>query len=626
MMAGGFIFILIAVLATSWSEALSLRDILSQQQYSFPKGVTLKDGQTFDYIVVGAGAAGATVAARLALAGRDVLLIEAGGDPDLLTKIPGASMALMGSPMDWQYKTRSNNASCLASVGRQCRFSRGKCLGGSTSINHMLYTRGNRRADFEGIPFPGWSFNDLMPYFLRYEGLQDLFQLPSSSKPYHNTTGTMRTGFFDDPQIVWHSRLIKIFRSIGFPLNYDINSKSQIGVSKMVGYVYRGQRMSTARGFLAREDVKSVLKVAKNTMCTGVIINKKRVARGVTAIQNHISLKLYARKEVILSAGTIGTPQILMLSGVGPSDHLKSTGIPVKVDLPVGKGMTDHVLPVLVLQVDKSDSFLQFAFDRLQFLVTTATQLIDLLVNSRGALTSNGLTDINIFANTYCYDFGQKRLTNESSNGSDCEVPNLQIINAYIEKYLVPLVKPIFKQTTNFNDNVIEQISEANRQYAFIVISPILLEPRSVGTVQLASRDPLVPPDIYPNYLGDVRDVENIMRSIRIVEDIVGRHTFKRHNASLLHLVLPGCPPYEVDDEEYWRCYIRHMTFAVYHAAGTAPLGTVLDERLRVHGVERLRVADLSALPRVPRTNTAAVTIAIGERIADFLLEDDLKY
>ncbi|CAB3227383.1 unnamed protein product [Arctia plantaginis] len=595
--------------------------ILDNNSYRFPKSVKLKDGETFDYIVVGSGAGGAAAAARLALAGEDVLLIEAGDDPNQLSRVPAATMFLMGSDLDWKYETISNNVSCLSSIGKQCRFSRGKCLGGSTSINYMLYTRGNRKKDFNNITTPGWTFKDLMPYFLRYEGLQDLNQLPPSSRFYHNRTGLLRMEFFSDPLNPFHFKLVESFRSLNFPYNPDVNAQSQIGITKVVGYVYQGERMSTARAYLAREDVKEKLKVAKHTMCTGVIIDKNNIAHGVTVIQGARSLKLYSKKEVVLSAGAVATPQILMLSGVGHADHLKSMGISVKADLPVGDVMTDHVLPLLLLKVNRGKD--KGISDKLMLLASNLEQLPELLVANQGALSSNGLTDINIFANTYCYDFEDRKLLKVSSDGSDCTVPNLQIINSFIERNLLPLVKPLFQQTTGFNDNVIEQLSEANKNSAFIVMSPVLLNPRSSGTVRLSNKNPLAPPAIYPNYLANERDVDDMVRSIRIVEQVAETHIFRWYNASLLQLVLPGCPSYEVNRNKYWRCYVRHMTYAVFHSAGTAPLGTVLDARLRVHNIKNLRVADLSVLPEVPHGNTEAVTIAIGERVADFLLEDN---
>ncbi|CAB3261889.1 unnamed protein product [Arctia plantaginis] len=603
-----------------WIIFFAVNIILNNDFYTFPEGIQLKNGQKFDYIVVGAGAAGAAAAARLALAGQDVLLIEAGGDPTFISKIPAAAMALLGSNLDWNYRTISNNVSCLSSNGQQCRFSRGKCLGGSTSINFMIHTRSDRK-DFDKITSPGWTYDDVMPYFLRYEGLQDLSQLPSSSRPFHNTTGPLQVGFFSNPQNVWHSRLIRAFKSLKFPFNPDVNAESRIGVTKVVGYVYKGERMSTARGYLARIDVKRKLGVAKNAMCTGVIINKKNISRGVTVVQGSENLKVYARKEVVLSAGTIGTPQILMLSGIGPAEHLKSMGIPVKVNLPVGDKMTDHVLQMLVIQIDAGTGTVH----NIKLLASTFIEITKLLIAKRGAYTSNGLSDVSIFANTHCYDFKQRKLLNVSSNGSDCNVPNLQVINVYVEKNVFSLYKLLFKHTIDVCDDVMEQIIEANKKHAIILMCPVLLEPRSSGNVRLASKDPLVPPAIYPNYLADDRDVDDMVRSIGIVEQMVDSHIFKKRNASLLKLNFKGCPRYEMNPQDYWRCYVRHMTFAAYHAAGTAPLGKVLDARLRVLGIRGLRVADLSVLPSVPRFNTASIAVAIGERVADFLLEDNKK-
>uniref|UniRef100_A0A2A4IZN2 Glucose-methanol-choline oxidoreductase N-terminal domain-containing protein n=1 Tax=Heliothis virescens TaxID=7102 RepID=A0A2A4IZN2_HELVI len=584
-----------------------------------PRPPLRPEGQRFDYIVVGAGAAGAAAAARLATAGADVLLVEAGADPSLISRIPSAAMSLLGSELDWQYQTVPNNVSCLSSRGQQCRFSRGKCLGGSTSINYMLYTRGNRR-DFHDIPVPGWTWDNLKPYFLKSEGLQDLDLLPPTSKPYHNTSGTMRIGFFEASQNPWHARLMRSYISLGLPENYDVNADSQIGVSQLIGYVYDGERMSTARGYLAREDVKRSLKIAKNALCTGVIIDRRNVARGVTLVQDLLKLKVYARKEVILSAGAIGTPQILMLSGVGPAEHLHSIDIPVKVDLPgVGANMSDHVLPLILALVDKSEGIQ----DDGKRLVTWADQLAQLLVARSGPLTSNGLTDVSVFINSHCYDFKRRKLLNESFDGSDCELPNLQIIHAYIERKLLPATKPLFQRITGFNDDVVEQITHANKNHAIIVISPVLLNPHSVGYVRLASADPGVSPAIFPNYLSDERDVDDILLSIRVVEQLMETPLFRKRNATLLHLELPGCPSVYDDWSGYWRCYTRHVTCAVFHSAGTCSLGGVVDARLRVRGVRRLRAADLSVLLRVPRASTAAAAIAVGERVADLALQDN---
>ncbi|KOB74675.1 Uncharacterized protein OBRU01_09166 [Operophtera brumata] len=521
-------------------------------------------------------------------------------------------MTLLGSPLDWQYATLPNNVSCLSSLDQQCRFSRGKCLGGSTSINYMLYTRGNRQ-DYDDYNIPGWTWQDLEPYFLRYEGLQILDQLPASSKPYHNTCGIMKLEFFDDPENPWQERISQGFNELGFQFNADVNGVSQIGVTRNTGYVYKGERMSTARAYLGKCKVKRTLKVAKNAYCTGVIFDDEKVAKGVTVVQGLITKKIYARKEVILSAGTIETPKILMLSGIGPAEHLQQMGIPVIADLPAGNNMSDHVLPLLFILVDKGNE------------VEDITGLFELIGNAAeflesrdGPLASNGLVDLNVFANTSCYNSTSKKL----EAGPGCELPTMQLIPAYIDKKLVTLGKTLVQNSIHLDDNVIDQIAEINSEYAVMVFSPVVLNPCSQGYIRLASRNPLDRPAIFPNYLSDSRDADEMLRSIGIVEDLIETAVFKMHEAKLFHLKFPGCPSYEEGREEYWRCYIKHMTYSVFHAVGTCSLQTCLDTRLRVKGVRGLRVADASIFPRVMRGNTAASTIAMGERVVDFILEE----
>ncbi|XP_061716579.1 ecdysone oxidase-like isoform X2 [Cydia pomonella] len=578
----------------------------------------LEDNSTFDYIVVGAGGGGAPAAARLALAGADVLLVDAGGDPNFLTKIPGLATVLMGSDIDWAYPTISNNVSCLSSQQQQCRFSRGKCLGGSTSINYMMYTRGNRR-DYDDLGIKGWSWQDLKPYFLKYEGLQDLDKLPATSIPYHNTNGTMKIEFFGDSGNSWHSRIVQGFQALNISFNPDVNAESEIGVTQVIGYVYEGERMSTVRGYLARDDVKRVLKVAKDTHCTGVIFDDNNNATGIRVMTREGSkkriLRLYANKEVILSAGTIGTAQILMLSGIGPAAHLNTLDIPVRADLPVGDNLSDQVLPVIYIPVSRGLDAAGINPFRAR---DSIDDLLQWCASRTGPFASNGVTDITLLLNSRCYDVDQRKLI---KNTSDCELPSLQMVHSFIGQNMIPGFEGVVQNTTGFNMDIILQLSAVNTNQAIIVATPVVLRPYSRGTIRLASTDPLNYPAIFPNFLSDERDVEEILRSITILEHLVETPEYVAYNASILHLKLPGCPEYSADREGYWTCYIRHLTYSVFHAVGTARLGAVVDEQLRVRGVTRLRVADLSVLPELPRGNTAAAAIAIGERVADFILK-----
>ncbi|XP_052753282.1 ecdysone oxidase-like isoform X2 [Galleria mellonella] len=584
--------------------------------HSLPPGVTLSDGEEFEYIVVGAGAAGAPVAARLALAGASVLLVEAGGDPDPTSWVPAAFLSLYGSDMDYQYETISNNVSCLSLLNRACQASRGKCLGGSTTTNYMMYVRGNRH-DYDAMNITGWSWKHMEPYFLRYEGLQDLNLLPPSSIPYHNTTGTMKIEFFKQSNDPWHSKLINGYEALNFPRNPDVNGVSQIGVSRIIGYTYNNERMSTARGYLGRDDVKRKLKVAKYTRCTGVIIDDDNVTRGITVVHgpSNATLRLYASREVILSAGALVTPQLLMLSGIGPADHLNEMGIPVRVDLPVGNNMKDHALVSVFIKVEDK-------LNLLKGILNTAeknSSLASILLTRGGSI---GVTDVVSFVNTLCYDFDKRQLT---GNSSACELPTTQYFHLYADKGMIAIRGPEIKIRMGLDDSVINQLSEINKKYAVITVSTIVLQPKSSGTVRLASVDPFQPPAIFPNYLSDDRDVEEIVRGIRITEQLTQTPTFKAAGASLMRLELKGCPSSSQDSAAYWRCYARHLTYSTFHSVGTSALGRVLDARLRVLGVARLRVADAGALPRLPRGNTAAAVIALGERLADFLLDDNIN-
>ncbi|XP_026751618.2 ecdysone oxidase-like [Galleria mellonella] len=505
--------------------------------------------------------------------------------------------------MNYRYETISNNVSCLLSRNRACQTRRGKGLGGSTSINFMMYIRGNRR-DFDELNITGWSWKHMEPYFLRYEGLQDLDLLPPSSKPYHNTTGTMKIGFFEDSKNPWHSRIIDGYEALNIPRNPDVNGVSQVGASRIIGYTYKNKRMSTARGYLGRDDVKRKLKVAKYTRCTGVIIDDDNVARGITVVHgsSNATLRLYASQEVILSAGALVTPQLLMLSGIGPANHLNEMGIPVRVDLPVGNYMKDQSMVSIFIKValNSSES--------------------GMLVSPSGSI---GITDIATFVNTLCYDFVNRQLTR---NSTECELPTTQFYHLYTGSG-TPIVKGVIFRYLGLGDSIVNQLTEVIKNYSLITMATVPLQPKSSGTIRLASVDPLQAPAIFPNYLSDDRDLDEMVRGIRIIEQLIETPVFKAAGASLVRLELKDCLSggQQQDSDEYWRCYARHLTATTYNTVGTSALGRVLDARLRVRGVARLRVADASALPRLPRGIVAAAVIAFGERLADFLLEDNIN-
>ncbi|XP_041979446.1 glucose dehydrogenase [FAD, quinone]-like [Aricia agestis] len=604
-----FVKVVAVVVIAVWTGALIQALVKRDAFRTFWTTEEVKEGSVWEYIVVGSGAAGSAVAGRLASAGRSVLLVEAGDEPAFISQIPGIALALAGSDMDWAYKTLPNTKSCLGLDGEYCRFVRGKALGGSTSINQMMYTRGNQK-DFD-FNLTGWTWQDMKPYILRSQRLKPPPYLPKTSLPHHNISGAIPIEYFSDSGNPWHPRVIQGFRSLNFPQNPDMNAESQIGVSQIPGYVSNGERVTAARAYLTGKTVQKNLKVLKNAQCLKIIIDKNNVARGVTVLYKQKKVfNVFAKSEVILSAGAIGTPHILMLSGVGPKRHLEQFNIPVKSDLPVGQDMSDHAMSLALIKVDHGASNAGGILN----LAKKGLDAVQWLLTKSGPLATVGLGDITTFVNTTCYDFDRKQLRNSSA----CEVPTMQTIMSYVDRGIINLSKHIFDRVTPFNTHIWKQVFDANDNSGLMVASPVILRPRSRGYVQLTSADPLTPPTIFPNYLHEDEDVAELVRAMKIIRDLAETPVYKEHEASFLKLEFPGCPAY--DAEGYWECYVRHMTLSIHHAVGTAALGTVVDDRLRVRGVRGLRVADASVLPLLPRGNTAAAVVAVGERLADFLL------
>lgn len=538
-------------------------------------------------------------------------------------QITGIALFLLTSPWDWQYKTETNSQSCLASKDRQCRISAGYVLGGSNSIGHLTYIRGNPR-EYNNWNITGWSWNDLYPYFLKYEGMKTLDELPESSIPYHNTEGFFKMDSFADPENVWHERIQEGFNELNVPINPDVNAKSQIGITSRFGYIYKGERMSVARAYLTREETKKTLHVALHTTATEIIIDDQLVARGVILKTNcglfSQTLRVYAKKEVIISAGYIGTPKLLLLSGVGPADELNALGIQAKVDLPVGKNFFDHSLPLVAIQVDKG-----FGIDLPNPLpvIPYITSLTRWFLTKDGPMASNGLDDVFTLLNTDCYDFINHKLTNTEEH---CEIPDFQYIHVYLDRNMIALAKPFIQNSYGLNDAAFAQLSKANVNNAFIMTSPTLLHSESHGIVTLRSTNPSDPPIIKPNYLSKKVDLNKMVKALKILEDLVNSSIFKYHGASILYLEFDDCPKPKANgpqSDAYWECYARQMTVSGLHGTGTAAIRKVVDERLRVKNIRQLRVVDSSVMPRPPNGNSGAAVFALSEKAADLILEDN---
>ncbi|WP_214467950.1 GMC family oxidoreductase [Microbacterium flavescens] len=530
-----------------------------------------------DYIVVGAGSAGAALAARLSEdPSVSVLLLEAGGpDKALELHVPAAFSKLFRGAYDWNYDTVPQERL----EGRTVYWPRGKTLGGSSSLNAMMWVRGFA-ADYdewaEGAG-PAWSWKSLVPYFRRVERTQDAAD---------ETQGS------DGPHSVEHQRdprphtaaFLDAARELGHPVT-PANLAENQGFSQTMVSQRRGGRVSTADAYLRPARRRRNLRVVTHALVRRVTFGPgdgdARRATGVYVEVDGVTRQALARREVILCGGAVNTPQLLMLSGIGPAEHLAEHGIPVVVDAPgVGSNLQDHLVAGLAPE----------AHGGTLFGAERAVELARYLSSRRGMLTSN-VAEACGFVRTEVAD----------RTGMGAGLPDIEIIFApvpYVGEGLVP------------------SPGEG------ITVGAILLRPRSRGTIRLASADPTAKPLIDPGYLTDPDGIDEatMLAGLAECERLIDTE-------ALGALTTGGWIQPEGGESltpaERAELSLRRYSHTLYHPVGTARMGTdaasVVDPELRVRGVDGLRVADASVMPTVIRGHTNAPAIVIGEVAADLL-------
>lgn len=527
-----------------------------------------------DFIVVGAGSAGCALASRLSEDGRySVVLLEAGPkDTNPWIHIPVGYFKTMGNPQtDWRYRTQPDPG--LA--GRAINWPRGRVLGGSSAINGLLYVRGQPK-DFDGWAqqgCTGWSWDGVLPYFRRAENW----------KGPNGTALRGKTG----PLSVQPSRLtrdvvdlwVEAAQTAGYKRSKDYNDEDQEGVGHFQLTMTGGRRCSSAVAYLRPAKGRKNLTVLTNVQTEKVLVQAGR-AIGVRARINGTMQDLKARREVILSAGAIGSPQILMLSGIGDPKELTPHGIKVKMPLKgVGKNLQDHLQARPVFKTDLStinietNNVLKQAFIALQY-----------------ALTQTGPM-------TMAASLGTGFLKTDSR----LETPDIQF---HIQPFSA------------------DSPAEGTHPFSAFTASVLQLRPESTGHLSLTSAKMDDHPAIYPNYLATDTDCRTLVKGIQIARRIAQCEPLKSHISE--EYAPGGEVPFH--DEEGTLEWARQTAVTIYHPTGTCKMGTdlmaVVDPRLRVHGVEGLRVADASIMPIITSGNTNAPAIMIGEKASDLILED----
>ena len=525
----------------------------------------IQESSVADYVIVGAGSSGAALAGRLSNDPRtEVVLLEAGPpDKDKYIHIPAAFSKLFRSEVDWDYLTEPQPGL----GGRSIYWPRGKTLGGSSSMNAMMWVRGFA-ADYDEwaeLADDSWSFGNVVEYFRRIENVE------GAATDDAGTTGPLTVSHQRSPRPLTGAYL-EAARETGFPVE-RANTAAPEGFSQTMVTQKRGARWSTADAYLAPARKRANLTVLTESAATRVLFEGS-AAVGVEYLQGGVRRTVRARKEVVLAGGAINTPQLLMLSGIGDEEQLRRHGIAVRHHLPeVGRNLSDHLVSMLGYRVE-TDTL--FAAEKLP-------ELANYLVRRRGMLTSNV---------GEAYGFTRSR-----------------------EELALPDLEMIFAPAPFFDEGLVPAAEHA------AVLGAILLKPESRGEITLRSADHADKPIIDPRYLSDAGGVDRraMLAGLRVCEAIASAPALK----SLLGEMIRPAVTSPTSLEDVLATALESTSHTLYHPTGTCRMGkdaaSVVDPELRVRGVDRLRVADASIMPTIIRGHTHAPCVVIGEKAADLL-------
>ncbi len=531
--------------------------------------------QTFDYVIVGAGAAGALLAARLSEDGRyQVCLLEAGpADKSVFFRMPAGFIKVVSNPAyTWPFQTEPTENTGQ----RRVMLIQGKVLGGGTSVNGMAYNRGQRR-DFDAWAAagnPGWGYDDLLPVFRSLEARL------GGDPAYRGRSGEMHV-----TDVEYDSEICRAFVAAcndeGIAANPDINGEAQPGVAVTQANIYRGRRVSSASAFLRPAEGRRNLTIKTGTRAVRVLLSGT-VATGVEVVNSRGGRQVFkARREVILSAGALNTPHLLQLSGIGRPEWLQAAGLPVVHRLDgVGTGLRDHYMVTLIGDGQNFHSINQLA------------------------------AAPNVWLEAAKWFLGRRSILN---------LP-VALLHYFFESGITPGdcdVQGIFAPASN-------EFSKSGKLDAGTGMTCAVWQhnPRSVGYVKPQDADYRTQPIIQPAYLEEEIDRQVLVAACRRTRAILNAAPLRRF------LKTERKPGVNVTTDDEWLDYARRTGSTVYHPCGTARMGpdddnlAVVDAKLRVHGLQNLRVIDASVMPGIPSGNTAAATMVVGAKGARMILDD----
>jgi len=559
----------------------------------------------YDYIIVGGGTAGAVLAGRLSedVNIKSILLIEAGENPTKKKKlpidIPVLADALRGTEFDWKYETVPQKDACKGHNNSICLWPSGKGLGGSSNLNYMQYLRGSRHDydDWANNGAVGWAYKDVLPYFIKSEDQRNGEFIRTV---FHGFGGRLTVG---DANPAGITKVIDlVFKEIGLKKR-DINGHNQFGWAPTQATIRRGVRWSTYRAFLHGVMDRKNLHVLTQANAHKIIFEGK-TAVGVEFEYRGKVLKVQAEKEIFLTAGAIGTPKLLLLSGVGPKKHLQDLKIPVVADLPVGSNLQDHVIG------DGIEFFTPYPG-----LTITAAKAENFMSAWAYSLFGTGMKSSPRFREAVA----NIRLRNQPAS-VNYPVVALHIASnpeAYQPEYL------------NVKEEVWESVHGDPPSNDGFTIFPVLMHPKSRGTIRLQSNKPQDPPLIDPKYFSDESDVKTLAEAYQFSRRLVHSKALKDWEFQLNSNLLPQCSKFGNYTDQYIQCHLRHITIPGNSPVGTCRMGgpndptAVVDPNLRVRGLKNLRIIDASIIPSAMSGNSFTTQIMIAEKAADMIKEKD---
>ncbi|XP_059615597.1 glucose dehydrogenase [FAD, quinone]-like, partial [Phlebotomus argentipes] len=524
-----------------------------------------------------------------------------------LERIPGLTLTLTKTQYDWEYYAELPEKPDFDSINIGF-WARGKMLGGSSSMNGMLYVRGNEDDydNWEALGNPTWGFANVLEYFKKSEQNHDPEIADAFGEYYHSKDGLLSVELYKDND-TFNQDFIESAQEMGFKFILDIHANEHIGFTFSQGTIRSGVRESTAKAFLVPAMNRPNLHIVKYAHVTKLEIDSQGVVSGVSMkLRGQTEFKAFARKEVILSAGAINSPQILMLSGIGPASHLQEMGIPVIRNVQTGKNLQDHPIVPLVVKLDQSTATPVNPAGILE-------SFAEYLMRHTGTLATVGTIQTIGYVNVH---------------DPLSRFPDFQFYQLLFHKGQQDGLFLFIAKQLGYTQEISRIIADEAKTSNVLIMAPAMLREKSRGEILLRSAEPTEKPRIFANFLSEYSDVEAFVKAIRLYLKFLKTNTFKSHEAELFIIPLPKCDLLTFDSDEYWECYCRVTVTTGFHPVGTVKMGpdsdpdAVVDHKLRVKGIKSLRVIDASIMPIIPSANTNAPTIMIGEKGADFIKED----